>query len=225
MQRCSSGSFIREWSSGRTMKDNWPSSSSSFSSSSSIVKGLRGRGRGGFIGSRIFKSVLSMASRSFSHLVGLLLGLLLSSHPALATTTNKPNIMVILADDLGYSDLGCYGGEIRTPNLDALAAKGLRFTQTYNCCPSRASLLTGLYPHQAGVGLMTGKDQGLPGYRGRLTDQCVTLAEVLRPAGYATLACGKWHLKPGPIVADVFGRSPADKCFAQAVIGCRARRI
>jgi arylsulfatase len=115
---------------------------------------------------------------------------------------NKPNLLVILADDLGYSDLGCYGGEIRTPNLDALAADGLRFTQTYNssrCCPSRASLLTGIYPHQAGIGLMTGKDQGVPGYRGRLNDQCVTLAEVLRPAGYATLACGKWHLKPGPI--------------------------
>ncbi len=128
---------------------------------------------------------------------------LLSSQLAPAAGTNKPNIMVILADDLGYSDLGCYGGEIRTPNIDALAANGLRFTQSYNssrCCPSRASLLTGLYPHQAGIGLMTGRDQGLPGYRGRLNDQCVTLAEVLRPAGYATMACGKWHVnKPGPI--------------------------
>src|SRR5476651_1563897 len=75
-----------------------------------------------------------------------------------AEATNRPNILLILADDLGWSDLGCYGGEIKTPNLDALAANGLRFTQFYNCtrcCPSRASLLTGLYPHQAGVGLMT----------------------------------------------------------------------
>ena len=120
----------------------------------------------------------------------------------------KPNILIILADDLGFSDLGCYGGEIKTPNLDALAANGLRFTQFYNgarCCPSRASLLTGLYPHQAGVGLMT-SDKGAkfpgagdagernPGYRGRLNEQCVTLGEVLRPAGYHTFACGKWHV-------------------------------
>ncbi|HEY6169423.1 MAG TPA: arylsulfatase [Verrucomicrobiae bacterium] len=116
--------------------------------------------------------------------------------------------MVILADDLGWSDLGCYGGEIRTPNLDALAAGGLRFTQFYNCtrcCPSRASLLTGLYPHQAGIGLMTSDraakypgagDQGeaFPGYRGALNERCVTIAQVLKPAGYRTAAVGKWHV-------------------------------
>ena len=120
----------------------------------------------------------------------------------------KPNIIIILADDLGYSDLGCYGGEIKTPHLDALAAGGLRFTQFYNgtrCCPSRASLLTGLYPHQAGVGLMTSDrgakfpgagDRGdnFPGYRGHLNDQCVTLGQVLQPAGYKTYAAGKWHV-------------------------------
>ena len=115
----------------------------------------------------------------------------------------KPNIIIILADDLGFSDLGCYGGEIRTPNIDALAAKGVRFTQCYNssrCCPSRASLLTGLYPHQAGIGRFVGKSDNLPGYLGRLSDRCVTLAEVLRPAGYGTYACGKWHVnEPGPI--------------------------
>lgn len=114
----------------------------------------------------------------------------------------RPNILVILADDLGYSDLGCYGGEIRTPVLDSLAAEGLRFTRAYNssrCCPSRASLLTGLYPHQAGIGRFVGNGK-LPGYRGRLSAQCVTLAEVLEPAGYATYACGKWHVNdPGPI--------------------------
>jgi len=110
----------------------------------------------------------------------------------------RPNIILILADDLGYSDLGCYGGEIRTPNLDALAEDGLRFTQFYNssrCCPTRASLMTGLYPHQAGVGRMT-FDEGLPGYQGRLRDDVVTIAEVLREAGYRTAMTGKWHLSP-----------------------------
>jgi arylsulfatase A-like enzyme len=110
----------------------------------------------------------------------------------------RPNIIVILSDDMGYSDLGCYGGEIQTPNLDALAAGGLRFTQFYNtarCCPTRASLLTGLYPHQAGIGHMM-NDRGHDGYRGDLNVNCVTIAEALRPAGYATFAVGKWHVTP-----------------------------
>src|SRR6187401_246273 len=103
-----------------------------------------------------------------------------------AENATKPNILVILVDDMGFSDIGCYGSEIPTPNLDALAANGLRFTQFYNagrCCPTRASLLTGLYAHQTGVGHMM-DDNKLPGYRGRLNDQCVTMAEVLRPTGY-----------------------------------------
>jgi len=135
------------------------------------------------------------------------LALLLFAAPGFAAPP-KPNILIVLADDVGFSDLGCYAGEIRTPNLDALAAGGLRFTQFYNCarcCPSRASLLTGLYPHQAGIGLMTSDrgasfpgagDQGgaFPGYRGSLNSSCVTIAQVLKTAGYHTAAVGKWHV-------------------------------
>lgn len=116
------------------------------------------------------------------------------------TETERPNILIILADDMGYSDLGCYGSEIRTPNLDRMAQNGIRFTQMYNCarcCPTRASLLTGLYPHQAGVGHMV-QDRGFPEYQGYLRDDCVTLAEVLRMGGYRTYMSGKWHVG-GPI--------------------------
>ncbi len=113
---------------------------------------------------------------------------------------NNPNIIVILVDDMGYSDLGSFGGEVRTPNLDRLAANGLRFTQCYNsarCCPSRASLLTGLYSHQAGIANFTGPDRTEefgPAYLGRLNNNCVTLAEVLKTAGYQTYGVGKWHV-------------------------------
>jgi arylsulfatase len=109
---------------------------------------------------------------------------------------DKPNIVFILVDDMGFSDLGCYGSEIPTPNLNALAAKGVRFTQFYNtarCCPTRAALLTGLYSHQAGVGHMM-EDKGAPGYLGHLNVSCVTIAEVLKPAGYFTAMAGKWHV-------------------------------
>ncbi|WP_232625230.1 arylsulfatase [Pareuzebyella sediminis] len=108
----------------------------------------------------------------------------------------KPNIIIIMADDLGFSDLGCYGGEIDTPNLDRLALNGVRSNAFYNtsrCCPTRASLLTGLYPHQAGLGRMT-MDAGLPGYRGSLQPNTVTLAEVLKKQGYQTGMVGKWHV-------------------------------
>ena len=108
----------------------------------------------------------------------------------------KPNIIVIMVDDLGYSDLGCYGGEINTPNIDALGYNGLRFTQMYNgarCCPSRAALLTGLHPHQAGIGQMTA-DLGVPAYQGYLREGCVTIAEVMKTAGYRTMISGKWHV-------------------------------
>ena len=110
----------------------------------------------------------------------------------------RPNIVLMMADDMGYSDVGCYGGEIHTPNIDRLAAAGLRFTQFYNtarCCPTRAALMTGLYPHQTGVGHMT-SDRGHAGNRGFLNDRCVTIAEVLGAHGYRTLMTGKWHASP-----------------------------
>lgn len=113
-----------------------------------------------------------------------------------APPATRPNIIVILSDDMGFSDIGCYGGEIRTPALDSLAAGGLRFTQFYNtarCCPTRASLLTGLYPHQAGIGHMM-DDRGLPGYTGNLNASSRTIAELLQPVGYRSYAVGKWHL-------------------------------
>ena len=115
----------------------------------------------------------------------------------------RPNIILILADDIGYSDIGCYGGEIKTPTLDKLAANGIRFTQFYNsarCCPSRAGIHTGLYPHQAGIGMMDNRTERR-GYEGHLTDRCVTMAQVLKSAGYRTYMVGKWHMNhdPGPI--------------------------
>jgi arylsulfatase A-like enzyme len=118
------------------------------------------------------------------------------NNKTLLSKDDRPNIVVILADDLGYSDIGCYGGEIQTPNLDYLAANGLRFRRFYNtsrCCPTRASLLTGLYNQQAGIGEMT-TVRSEPGYRGYLTENTVTLAEVLKDAGYHTAMSGKWHV-------------------------------
>jgi arylsulfatase len=108
----------------------------------------------------------------------------------------RPNIVLILADDLGFSDLGFLGSEIQTPNLDALAEGGVMLSAMYNCarcCPSRASLLTGLYPHNAGIGQM-GANLGTPAYQGYLRDDAVTIAEVLQADGYRTLMAGKWHV-------------------------------
>ena len=118
----------------------------------------------------------------------------------LGADQKQPNIVVIMADDAGYSDFGCYGGEIETPVLDKLAANGLRFSQFYNtgrCCPSRAALLTGVYQHQAGMGHMT-KDRGLPSYSGTILPNVPTLAERLRQGGYRTMMTGKWHLGTEP---------------------------
>ncbi|MHB8903253.1 MAG: sulfatase-like hydrolase/transferase, partial [Thermoguttaceae bacterium] len=143
----------------------------------------------------------------------LVAAVLLSAIAVPVQAASRPNIVVILVDDMGFSDLGCYGSEIPTPNLDGLAAGGVRFTQFYNtarCCPSRASLLTGLYPHQAGVGHMT-DDKGVAGYRGRLNDSCVTIAEVLRPAGYFTAFSGKWH------VGQNLGVTPWERGFDRSL--------
>jgi arylsulfatase A-like enzyme len=110
--------------------------------------------------------------------------------------TVRPNIILIMADDMGYSDIGCYGSEIRTPNLDALGTNGVRMSQFYNtarCSPARASLLTGLHPHQTGIGILTDND-GPVGYPGTINDRCVTIAEVLGDHGYRTAMRGKWHL-------------------------------
>lgn len=119
-----------------------------------------------------------------------------STEHAALNAAEKPNIIYIMSDDMGYSDIGCYGSEIDTPNLNSLAEGGIRFTQFYNtgrCCPTRASLLTGLYPHQAGIGHMM-NDRGYDGYRGELNRQCVTIPEVLGTAGYRNYMSGKWHV-------------------------------
>ncbi|EMI57097.1 arylsulfatase [Rhodopirellula sallentina] len=109
-----------------------------------------------------------------------------------AESAEPPNVLVVLFDDLGYSDLGCYGGEIPTPNIDGLSRGGLRFTRmttSARCCPSRAALLTGLHPGQAGI----------PNFGGQLVDNCATLAEVLKANGYSTYAVGKWHVGHTPV--------------------------
>ena len=110
--------------------------------------------------------------------------------------TQRPDIVLILNDDMGYSDLGCFGGEVDTPTLDRLARDGLRFSQFYNtarCSPSRASLLTGLHPHQTGIGILT-YDSGPEGYAGNLNQRCVTIAQALKAGGYRTYMSGKWHV-------------------------------
>jgi arylsulfatase A-like enzyme len=136
-----------------------------------------------------FRSTLALACAA---------ALILHTYSPAAPTKERPSVVVILIDDMGFSDLQCYGGEIPTPNINKLAEKGLRFTQFYNtarCSPSRAALLTGLYPHQAGLGFLDNMVvPGSKGTQGRLRDDCVTMAEVLGTAGYLTCMTGKWHM-------------------------------
>ena len=149
----------------------------------------------------MFKNSLSIIRIT---LCSLLLLSQLFNAKAQSNISEKPNIILIMVDDMGWSDIGCYGGEIPTPNIDALANRGMRFNQFYNnarCCPTRASLMTGLYAHQTGIGQMTetpkpndGSDWGTPGYLGYLNKNNVTIAEVLKQQGYKTYMTGKWHL-------------------------------
>jgi len=116
-----------------------------------------------------------------------------------AIAAPRPNIILIMSDDMGFSDIGCYGSEIRTPALDSLAKGGVRFTQFYNtarCCPTRASLLTGLYQHQTGIGHMVDSKPGSEGFQGDLNSHCLTIAQVMKTAGYRTYMAGKWHVTP-----------------------------
>lgn len=116
-----------------------------------------------------------------------------------------PNVVVVLCDDVGFSDIGCYGSEIPTPNLDRLAAEALRYTNyhaTPMCSPSRAALLTGVNPHRAGVGHVAHADPGFPGYAMELAGDVATMAEILRDNGYATLMVGKWHLAKDSHLSD-----------------------
>ncbi|MDC1382944.1 arylsulfatase [Candidatus Puniceispirillum sp.] len=130
----------------------------------------------------------------------------------MSTVNEKPNIILILADDMGFSDLGITGSEIQTPCLDMMARSGLLLTSMYNCarcCPTRASLLTGLYPHKAGIGHMT-PDLGLEAYQGYLKSHALTIAEILKISGYQTLMSGKWHVGGNYVARDADDWTPGD---------------
>ena len=116
-----------------------------------------------------------------------------------ASPTGAPNIVVVLFDDVGFADFGCYGSPIKTPTIDALAARGLRYTgfhTTAMCSTTRAALLTGRNHHSVGMGCLANFDSGFPGYRGKIVRAAGTLAEMLRPHGYRNYMLGKWHVTP-----------------------------
>ena len=155
--------------------------------------------------------------------VGLVFQFVASISVAQAASAARPNIVLILADDLGYSDIGCFGSEISTPNIDRLAQNGVALTQFYNqarCCPTRAALMTGRYPHQVGIGEMIDDYAAAaraaansPAYQDHLSTNSPTMAEVLRSAGYETLMAGKWHLGKRPAEWPV--RRGFDHSFVQ----------
>ncbi len=132
------------------------------------------------------------------------------------STAKRPNVIVVLTDDMGFSDIGCFGSEIHTPNIDKLASNGLRFTHFYNtarCSPSRASLLTGLYPHQAGMGHLSTENFKEQGYVDDLSKNSVTMAEVFKQAGYATYMAGKWHVSKSMSKAGDNSNWPCQRGF------------
>jgi len=152
----------------------------------------------------------------------LLLGGILAAIPA----NGRPlrHVVVVMCDDMGFSDLGCYGGEIHTPNIDSLAARGVRFSQFKNCsrsCPSRASLLTGMYSHEVGMGWMTNADERREGYRGQIDDEHPTMAELFREAGYHTYMSGKWHVTRNAAYDAPNGSYPTQRGF-ERYYGCLA---
>ncbi|WP_294544067.1 arylsulfatase [uncultured Bacteroides sp.] len=133
-----------------------------------------------------------------------------------AQNSVSPNIILILCDDMGFSDIGCYGGEIHTPNIDRLAENGIRFSQFKNTgrsCPSRAALLTGHYQHDVGMGWMTAVDEHRPGYRGEITRKIPTIAEIMKANGYSTYMSGKWHLTLDDAFDAPNGSYPAQRGF------------
>ncbi|MGL5272954.1 MAG: sulfatase-like hydrolase/transferase, partial [Phocaeicola sp.] len=132
------------------------------------------------------------------------------------TVPTPPHIILIMCDDMGFSDLGCYGGEVQTPHIDALASSGIRFTQFKNTgrsCPSRASLLTGRYQHEVGMGWMTAVDEHRPGYRGQIQKEYPTIAEVLKSNNYATYMSGKWHVTVDGAFNAPNGSYPTERGF------------
>lgn len=155
------------------------------------------------------------------------LALTASASPTLAASgqtsgTSQPNIVLILCDDMGFSDLACYGGEVHTPNIDYLAEHGVRFSQFKNTgrsCPSRAALLTGHYQHEAGMGWMTAVDEHRLGYRGQISSDIPTIAEVLHKQGYNTYMSGKWHVTTDGAFDSPNGSYPVQRGF-EKYYGC-----
>ena len=136
--------------------------------------------------------------------------------PGVADDRHRPHIVLVMLDDMGFSDLGCYGGEVETPHIDSLAAAGVRFSHFWNTgrsCPSRASLLTGCYQHDAGMGWMTAVDEHRPGYRGQVARELPLVSDLLRSVGYRTYMSGKWHITVDGAFGRPNGTYPVERGF------------